>query len=180
MLSMTPADFTEGFSAIGDFLRRPPRMDASLTCKGGELLIQTEGMEIGVPASGCFEGTFWISGAHLYGVTQIAKRRPHPAEARIFIEDDKLHVDGTIVPLRLETAQHPPMILVPKDAPLCFWLKLRNQYTQEEIKGAGLAGMVSEALQTRDAMIDKAAKHLAPLGISKSGVVAFVEEQLKS
>ncbi len=180
MLTMTSADFIEGFGAIGDFLRRPPRMDASMTCSDGQLVIVTEGMEIGIPVSGHFEGTAWILGAHLHGLTQIAKKLPPQAGARIFIAEGKFHVDRAIVPLRLEAASPPPVILVPKDAPLSFWLGLPHQYTQEEIAGAGLAAKVEEATRARDALIEKAAKLLAPLRVNKSALGAFVDEGLKS
>jgi hypothetical protein len=179
MLTITAADFIEGFAAIGDFLRRPPRMEASMTCKDNELVILVEGMEIGIPVFGHFEGMAWMSGVNIFGLAQIAKKRPPAADVMIDVSGGTIRVDSTTVPLRFESTQRPQMILVPKDAPLLFWLRLPNKFTQEEIAGAGLAVLVAKAIRTRDGMVEKSAKHLAPLGIKRDALQAFVEDQLK-
>ena len=178
-VTMASTDFIEGFKAIGDFLHRPPRMNVSMTCKEGQLVIVTEGMEIGIPVLGQFAGTAWISGVNLMGLAQLAKKRPPSTDVRIVVDESTIHVGSTLVPFHFETTR-PPMILVPKDAPLLYWLRLPLKYTREEIAAAGLAGLVAKAIRTRDGMIEKAAKHLVPLEISKSALGAFVEAQLKS
>lgn len=180
MLTIEIKNFIEAFKAVADFLERPPYVETSLTCSKGKLLVRTEGMEIEIPVQGHYEGVIWLSGEATFGLAQVARHRPPPPDTQVTICDGIMRVGRMTLPVRFEDAQELTTILVPKDAPLLFWLGMQHQYSPAEIALAKLDDALELACEKMDAMIEEGAALLAPLGVKRDNLKRFVEEGIKA
>lgn len=111
----------------------------------------------------------------------MAKLAPPPSDAQVEIVESVLRIGRFTSPVRSDNVgEGACLIIVPKDAPLSFWLRLLNQYTPDEIANAGLSDGVKEAMKSKNALIEKAAKLLAPLGVGKAALGEAIEQHLKT
>lgn len=175
MLTIAQKDFVEAFGAIFDFLDRRPRVDTSMTCSAGKLLVRTEGMEIEIPVQGHYEGVIWLTGESTYGLAQVARHRPPQPDTQVTICDGIMRVGRMTLPVRYEDSATPNSIFVPKDAPLLFWLSLGYQFSANEIAAAQIDDMLAAAFNEKGALIEQGASLLAPLGVTTTDLEKFVE-----
>lgn len=191
MLTIACKDFVECFSAVADFLDAPPRFDSSLTCQDGDLVLRTEGMEIGIPVQGYQDGVQWISGKNIFGLAQLAKHKPPSPETSVVICDGLFRVGRLTFTIRVEESQPLNPIFVPQDAPVEFWLDLERTHTFSEIATAGLAGMIEEAHSIiadkarrahaqKITAVKEAAELLAPYAVTFSNLWNFIAQKQRN
>jgi hypothetical protein len=69
-----------------------------------------------------------------------------------------------------------PRICLPPAPSLADRLRVRHQYTDEEIRRSGLAKLVEDAEAERDDLLQKAMSHLRQLGVKPAALRRFVQE----
>ena len=181
-LALTAADLV---TAVKPFLNLKLRGLASagealFGYKNGYLRIEPGGIAGTAPAQGVWPGEARLSASFVVGLRAWL---PASGNASLSVEAGKLAVRAGSLTLekecRWETTERPP-IQLPMNAELRDLARIAVSHSPEEIERAGASVPVSEAKLKMDALLEKAAKQLGPLGVAAADVRELVLSKLRS
>ncbi len=163
-------------SAVRQILRASRRSAAdeiTLSYEKGSLVIEATGAAVSVPAEGQWPG---IATAHNSMLRLLAKLEGGAIEMW-FGADGRLHVGTTSCDARW--SQSPvPIVDLPLEPTLRQILRLRLDYSDEELLAAGLLNRVTQAERERDAHIANALHHLKALGDFRAALTEMVRREV--
>lgn len=152
--------------------RKRAQGQAVIREEDGDLIIEYDGVAFGLPYEGDWRGYLWLDGSVLIGLGGHLPRQP---TIRIGLEDEHLRLGGMRIPCHWDSAEG-PKISLPDNPRLIHLVGLGLRNTRDELRTAGILGIVEKAEARVDGLIARAAKALEALEIPESEVRRLVEE----
>jgi hypothetical protein len=171
-LSVPREELCEELRRLARIVGRRRSGDADLALRDGVLWIAVAEGEVGVSATGNWPTRVRLSFGPLLRLTKVL---PDLDPVPIVIGEGRLRIDRFSMDCEvLEGAL--PQICLPAAPSLADRLRLRHQYTDEEIQRSGLAKFVEDAEAERDDLLQKAMSHLRRLDVKPAALRRFVQE----
>lgn len=167
--------FIEAASAFRDLPESVCQTQAALTFNGKSLLVALPGFSVEMAASGEWDGQVWASAAIFFGH---GRTPPKMDPVPILVKTGRLQVGRTSVSCTWQ-AEPGRIIDLPLNPPLISLVRLKHQYTPEEIERAGLRKQVDDALIRWEDLISRAAKIMQELHVSELEIRALLDKKIK-
>ena len=161
-------------------LRDAKARAAARTARAGELqtgalVIHLGGLTARAAARGSWGGEAVVSG---HFIANFSRSLPESDPVAIQVERGRLKIG----PVSIPCTWHPriaPRIPLPLDAKLPHVLRIALEHGWEEIQRAGLADVVAEAEEKRDALIERALRVLEPLDVEHEDLWELIDSTLR-
>lgn len=170
-LTLNGSELSAALKPLKKLFGGKPRDNAVLAYENGELLVHFPGGNVSVPARGTWPGKVHLQLAMLF---QYGKALAESGDIEISVAEGWLHLGSFITGCTVFDSDAAQATL-PMSAPLWTVLGLRKQHTEEAIQASGLGDRLKAAEEKRAALTEKAARTLAPLGVSASDVHSLIE-----
>jgi hypothetical protein len=174
-LEVSRKELLQALRTLHKFAARRGAGDAIVGFDGGDLLIQLGGVAARARARGAWPGEAVAPGHFL---ANFHRSLPEADPVTVLVDGGRLKIG--IVSIRCRW--HPqiePSIVLPIDAGLPHVLRIALEHDPAEIQRAGLAAVVAEAQEKRDALLERATKLLAPLEIPQEVLRSLVDALLR-
>ena len=166
------SDLEAGLKTLGRAAKKNAQGQAVIREEDGHLVIEHDGVAFGLPYEGDWRGHLWLDGTVL---VRLAGHLPRQRTIRIGMEDQQLRLGGMRIPCHWDAAEGPKIVL-PDNPRLIQLVGLGLRNTRDELRHAGILGVVEKAEARTDDFILRAAKALEKLEIPESEVRRMVEE----
>jgi hypothetical protein len=150
--------------------------DALIFMEGGELVITLAGAAASMPVVGNWVGEVRVAAG--FFVT-LALKPPTGNRLRLFVKDDRFHVDRLSVACTTQNAWRSEISL-PLNADLLTVLKLPFSFPPDRIERAGFASRVAAAKHEAKRLLSQAEKFLKPLQITEAELMQVLTRRLES
>jgi hypothetical protein len=146
-----------------------------LSFEAGILRLRGLGMAVELPAEGAADCEVRVESGKLLG---LARLLPDVDPLPLIARDGKLQLGPLSMPCSTSPRQAEPIYL-PVHPGLLELLALGQRHSPEEIDQAGFGQAYREAEERCEALVDKAAEVLEPLGVSREKVAKLVANHLR-
>ena len=174
-LKASRKEFIEALKMLRKPARKKGAGEAVLSFESGMLAVQVSGVVARVDARGDWPGEVRISGKM---VANLWKSVSPGDPVELAVAGDQLQI-GPLSISCVWQEKADSRVFLPLDATLPAILIAALQYSQEQITKSGLSKVVADAEEKRDELVDRAARILGPLGISREELGRFVNEQVR-
>lgn len=145
----------------------------------GRLSVEWAGAELTLEGKGDGQGTVRVTDADMRGLVRL----PAPkGDIVVQYRDGRLYLDRFSFEATAVAGDPAGLTFVPQllgiGAPFQAVVALAYQHDSATIEAAGLAATLARAAAEREKKIDLAASALAPLGISRASLAAWVDAEL--
>jgi hypothetical protein len=161
------------FALIGK--RKKVRNRAYLSYVNNELQLEYLGAKTGVPAEGTWQGVLEVDVEFLKNLQRYPLREE---TLEIVADEDHLHIGSLSIGCHWVDAPEEILDLSTKTSFMDL-LSISLCQTDEIIEKNGLTKTIGEAIERRDKILDRAAKTLKPLEITKRQLVDILEERIR-
>ena len=175
-LRVTLPDFKRAMRFFRNIENTRPAQLALISCDSGFMAVEVEGQAIVIHADGEWNGRAIIGARYL-----VALHRSPPIENPIVIRyaDDRLRISTLSIPCDwskvsdafIQRTENPTMLDL---------LAFDRAMPRAEIYATGIAGRIIFAKKEAPKLTKKAARILAPLGISEGELAALVESHIQA
>lgn len=148
------------------------KAEAVMTLSDGDLVFDLPGANIGVPASGQWDGAVRFPGAF---ALRLARALPPDNPMHIYVERGRLHFASLSIDCTVD-ADVPPVIELPLDPSLADLLCVYFFHSDVEIEKAGLRPMIEEAKEKLEHVVTAAHNALYPVGVTRDELHRLVRE----
>jgi hypothetical protein len=139
----------------------------------GRLVIELPGGAAEILAEGEWPGSVRVKGEFLRGIARVP---PTSDPLLIAVREGRLWIGDTSFPCESDTESQGSAILLPENPPLDALLSLKEEHSESEIIHSGYLSLTRQAEQRRDELINRALKHLSPLGVGLRDLRLLVDE----
>lgn len=154
--------------------KRPP--EALVSFEEGELVIRIGGASIRAAAQGRWDGVARTSGLAL---ANFDRSLPDLDPVPVRIVADRFKIGPVGLPCHWQS-EAPEAVRVPVDPGLLHLLRLPMEHDWEAIEEAGLRAQVEAAEAQREALLEKAARLLAPLELGAEELGECVGRKIRA
>lgn len=154
--------------------KKPPQ--ALVSFEEGSLVIRIGGASVRAAARGRWEGVARTSG---HTLADFDRALPDLDPIPVRVVGDRFKIGPVGLPCHWQ-ADAPCAVRVPVDAGLLHLLRLPMEHDQEAIEKAGVSDQVKQAEARREALLEKAARVLAPLELGAEELRECVDRKIQS
>ena len=175
-LRVTLPDFKRALKFFRRYDKGNPGPEALISCDGGYMAVEVEGQAIVIHADGEWNGRAIIGSRYL-----AALHYSPPLENPVVIRyaEDRLRVSTLSIPCRWSKVSD-TFIRRTENPSMLDLLAFDRAMPRAEIYSTGIAGRIIFAKKEAPKLTKKAARMLAPLGISEGELVALVERHIQA
>ena len=170
-LEVSRKELLQALRTLHKFAARRGAGNATLGFDRGEILIRVGGVEARAPARGTWPGKAVAPGHFL---ANFHRSLPDTDPVTILVDAGRLKIGIVGIRCRWDP-QLESSIVLPVNAGLRHILRIALEHGRAEIQHAGLAAVVAEAEQKRDALLERATKLLAPFEIPQEVLRSLVD-----
>lgn len=174
-MEVARSDLHTAWKSLLKLAKGSEKAEAVMTLSNGDLVIDLPGVNIGVPASGQWNGAVRFPGAF---ALRIARALPPENPLRIYVERGRLHFGSLSMDCTVD-ADTPPVIELPLDPSMNDMLSVFFFHSDIEIEKAGLSPMIEEAKEKLEHMVTEAHNALYQLGVTRDELHRLVREALE-
>ncbi len=154
--------------------KRPP--EALVSFEAGDLVIRIGGASVRAMARGRWDGVARTSGLAL---ANFDRSLPDLDRVPVRVVGDHFKIGPVGLPCHWQ-AEAPGAVRVPVDPGLLHLLRLPMEHDWEAIEEAGFCSLVEEAEAKREALLEKAARLLAPLELGTEELGECVDRKIQA
>jgi hypothetical protein len=164
----------DAFKALRKRVKRKEKPEVIFTFDGSIMTIDVAGASVRIEGEGSLSGQAFV---HWQTLLPLATFPPTGDPVAMRGEGERLYFGSSSITCHWEESAVGPVEL-PLDAPLSMVLRLRLDYTEEQIEKCGYTQTLLKAERKKKSLVHDASELLRPLGVDQRDVAELVDKCL--